>query len=126
MFQIIPYVNALVPCEYHQIIMNIIIHVTIVFIGIPTHFNMATKRSSSSQPAATKKTRGQETYTTFKKWHNLYKWDYQTLSWLRCDTSKDNHEIVENLWYHLCRKHESTMYHTLFQELFQFLDYWLL
>ena len=32
--------------------------------------------------------------------------EHQALSWLRCDTDKETHGMVDRLWCELCRKHK--------------------
>ena len=44
---------------------------------------------------------------TFNKLKIQFDRDYDSLSWLRCETS-DN-ALVENLWCHACRKYESAI-----------------
>ena len=51
--------------------------------------------------------RRQISLVTFNKWKVQFDRDYDSLSWLRCETS-DN-MVVENLWCHACRKYESTI-----------------
>ena len=72
---------------------------------------MASKRSTtSSAAAASKKPRRQVSTATFRKWQRQFESQYQSLTWLRCDADGKDHELVDKLWCHLCRKHESAIH----------------
>ena len=63
------------------------------------------KRTADSAPTISSKKRN-ITVTTFNKWKSQFERDYSTLSWLRCDVSKEDKTAVETLWCEACRKHE--------------------
>ena len=63
------------------------------------------KRTADSAPTTSSKKRN-VTVTTFNKWKSRFERDYCTLSWLRCDVSKEDKTVVETLWCEVCRKHE--------------------
>ena len=67
---------------------------------------MAVKRTvlqKDSADAAPK--RRKVSLSTFRKRQTQYERNYQTMSWLRCDTD-DN--CVQTLWCHACRGNEDT------------------
>ena len=63
------------------------------------------KRTADSAPTTSSKKRN-VTVTTFNKWKSQFQCDYSTLSWLRCNVSKEDKTVVETLWCEACRKHE--------------------
>ncbi len=74
----------------------------------PSHRELAMssrKRTADSAPTTSSKKRN-VTVTTFNKWKTQFERDHSTLSWLRCDVSKEDKTVIEMLWCEACRKHE--------------------
>ena len=61
--------------------------------------------TDSLRDKSLKKEKRQITLATFNKWKVQFNRDYNSLSWLRCETNDD--ALVEKLWCHACRKYES-------------------
>ena len=66
------------------------------------------KRTEDSAPTTSLKKR-KVTVTTFNKWKTQVECDHNTLSWLRCDVTKEDKMVVEMLWCEACRKHEDSI-----------------
>ena len=63
---------------------------------------MAAKHPSSASSFEPSPKRRQVTITTFKKWQTQHEKEYQTLSWLRCDS--DSRKLL--VWRAACKKYE--------------------
>ena len=62
--------------------------------------------TNSSTSQSSKKPRRQVSLTTFNKWQVQFERDYQAMTWLRCEVSKENPNLVETLWCYACRSYE--------------------
>ncbi len=67
----------------------------------------STSMSSSGATAPAKKAKRQVTVSTFEKWQRNYDREHQTLSWLRCDTDKEDKSGVALLWCSACREYQN-------------------
>ena len=55
--------------------------------------------------ALAKKSKSQVAVTTFERWQRNFNQDCQTLTWLRCDTEKEDKNPVSLLWCSACREY---------------------
>ena len=64
----------------------------------------AQKRAATASGLVDKEKRKkrQITHGTFEKWQKQYNADYQTLTWLWCDTEKNDKSTVAALWCEIC------------------------
>ena len=63
--------------------------------------------TDSIRDKSLKKEKRQVTLATFNKWQLQFDRNYNSLSWLRCETNDNT--LVEKLWCHACRKYESSI-----------------
>ena len=63
--------------------------------------------SSSGDAAPEKKAKRQVAVSTFEKWQRNYDQEHETLTWLKCDTDKQDRGLVAVLWCSACRVYES-------------------
>ena len=64
------------------------------------------KRASGKDSADTAPKRRIVSLATFRKWQTQYEREYQTMSWLHCDTDASDDNCVKTLWCHACRGNE--------------------
>jgi len=60
----------------------------------------------TEQSNTSKKPKRQLTVATFEKWQRNYEREYQTLSWLRCTTVKEDSTMVQSLFCEMCKRYK--------------------
>ena len=70
---------------------------------------MSSRKRTVDKAPTTSCKRRKVTVTTFNKWKMQFERDHNTLSWLRCDVSKEDKTVVEMLSCEACRKHEDSI-----------------
>ena len=61
----------------------------------------------SSSSSELKKSKRQNTVSTFEKWQRQFDSEHHTLTWLHCDKDHLDRNLVSSLWCEVCRKYES-------------------
>ncbi len=62
--------------------------------------------SSCDDTAWPKKAKRQVTVSTLEKWQRNLDHEHQTLTWLKCDTDKQDKNLVSLLWCSACREYK--------------------
>ena len=65
------------------------------------------RAGGSDSTPITKQAQRQVSKETFIKWQRFYERDYQSLTWLRAEVDDKDKKLVDMLWCHACRVHES-------------------
>lgn len=61
---------------------------------------------TTEESSTSKKPKRQLTVATFEKWQRNYEREYQSLTWLRCTTIKEDSTMVQNLFCDICKRYE--------------------